>query len=153
MDTQLHEYMGLCSLTMTCRICMHTAPQSFFINLYNKAGPTMVCEIILEWLTLSEQSFIYSTLSYGEEIHVFFPVWFRPKFASLAFKNWFITPALLLLAVLGHACVSWPIGGDRLFGRWALKRQQLKQIVIDRGGIQCLSIGQHENTGGYEQNQ
>lgn len=44
--------------------------------------------------------------------------------ANLAFKNWFITTALLLLAVLGQACVSWPIGEDRLFGRGDLKRQK-----------------------------
>ena len=47
--------------------------------------------------------------------------------ASLARENWFSTAALLLLALLAQACMSWPIREDWVFGRGALKRQELKQ--------------------------
>ena len=43
--------------------------------------------------------------------------------ASLAHENYFNTAALWLLAVLGQACVSWPIRED-----WVFKRGGLKEI-------------------------
>ena len=55
--------------------------------------------------------------------------------ASLACKNWLSAAALLSSAVLGQACVSWPVRGERVIRRGALKRQELKQSVSDRGGI------------------
>ena len=46
--------------------------------------------------------------------------------------------------MLGQACVSWPIRADWVFVRGALKRQELKRSVSDRGGIQSCSTGQYE---------
>ena len=59
--------------------------------------------------------------------------------ANFAGENWFRTAALLLLVVLAQACVSWPIRADWVFRRWALKRQELKLKISDRGGIQSYS--------------
>ena len=57
---------------------------------------------------------------------------------SLALKNWFSTVALLLLAMLTQAYVSWPIRADRVFWRWGggLKRQELKQHFRQRGNTE-----------------
>lgn len=47
----------------------------------------------------------------------------------LAPENRFSTAALLSVVVLGQACASWPIRGEG----GALKRQEIKQRVSDRG--------------------
>ena len=40
---------------------------------------------------------------------------------TASLKDWFSTAALFILAVLGQACVSWPIRGHWVFGRRCLK--------------------------------
>ena len=60
---------------------------------------------------------------------------------------WFSLAALLLFVVLAQACASWPIRADWIFRRGgALKRQELKQSISDRGGIKSCSTGQYEGT-------
>ena len=47
---------------------------------------------------------------------------------------------------LVQACVNWPIRGDLVFWSGPLKRQELKQSVSDRGGLQSCSTGKYEQT-------
>ena len=44
-------------------------------------------------------------------------------------KNWKSRAALSMLAMLAQACMSWPIGEDRIFWRRVLKWQELKQMA------------------------
>ena len=62
-------------------------------------------------------------------------------------ENLFSTAAPLSLAVLAQACVRWPIPADWVSGKGgSLKRQEVKQSVSDRGGIQCCSTGPYERS-------
>ena len=62
--------------------------------------------------------------------------------ASLAYHDWFSTAALLLLlAVLGQACVSWPVRAEWVFqAEGAFKRRGSKQTVSDECFLKLWSL-------------
>ena len=49
---------------------------------------------------------------------------------TASLKNWFSTAALFMLAVLGQACVSWPIRGG-----WVFRRRSLKETGAKTDGF------------------
>lgn len=66
--------------------------------------------------------------------------------ATLALENWFNTAAVLFIAVVGQACLSWPIRAGWLSGRASLNETGLKQSIYFRGGLKSGGSGQYERS-------